>query len=87
MLKAFMRFGFISCFTRANIMEVAGITATPATELMRKMKDANLIKSVKGRGRYMFVEPKDKGQRSMTFVYSIDLIPLFFCKRIERKTF
>lgn len=58
MLKAFMHFGFDSSFTRADIMEVAGITATPATELMRKLKEENLIQSVKGRGRYMFVEPK-----------------------------
>ena len=58
-LKLFQHFGFDTIFARADVMRVAGITATPATELMRKMKAANLIESAKGRGKYMFVEPKE----------------------------
>ena len=58
-LKLFQHFGFDTVFARTDVMRVAGITATPATELMRKMKAANLIESAKGRGKYMFVEPKE----------------------------
>ena len=57
--KLFQRFGFDSAFARADVMQVAGITATPATELMRKMKEAKLIESAKGRGKYKFIEPID----------------------------
>lgn len=59
MLKMFRSFGFDTVFARADVMKAVGITATPATELMRKMKEAKLIESVKGRGKYMFIEPKD----------------------------
>ncbi|MGM9608484.1 MAG: ATP-binding protein [Oscillospiraceae bacterium] len=59
MLKLFQRFGFDSAFARADVMQVAGITATPATELMRKMKEAKLIESAKGRGKYKFVAPTE----------------------------
>ena len=58
MLKLFQRFGFDGAFARADVMQVTGITATPATELMRKMKETKLIESVKGRGKYKFIEPK-----------------------------
>lgn len=57
--KLYLHFGFDTVFARADVMEVIGITATPATELMRKMKEAKLIESAKGRGKYKFVEPKD----------------------------
>lgn len=59
MLKLFRRFGFDSAFARADVMQVTGITATPATELMRKMKEAKLIESAKGRGKYKFVAPTE----------------------------
>ncbi|MCG4527636.1 putative DNA binding domain-containing protein [Intestinimonas massiliensis] len=59
MLKLFQRFGFDIPFARADVMQVTGITATPATELMRKMKEAKLIESAKGRGKYKFIEPID----------------------------
>lgn len=39
-------------------MEVTGLTATPATELMRKLKDIKLIESTKGRGKYKFSDPQ-----------------------------
>ena len=57
-LKLFQHFGFDIAFARADVMQVTGITATPATELMRKMKEANLIESAKGRGKYQFTEPQ-----------------------------
>ena len=59
MLKLFQRFGFDSAFARADVMQVTGITATPATELMRKMKESKLIESAKGRGKYKFVAPTE----------------------------
>ena len=58
-LKLLQHFGFDTSFARADVMQVVGITATPATELMRKMKEAKLIESAKGRGKYKFVEPKE----------------------------
>ncbi len=57
-LKLFLHFGFGNAFARADVMKVTGITATPATELMRKMKDAKLIENGMGRGKYVFTEPK-----------------------------
>lgn len=57
-LKLFQHFGFDIAFARADVMQVTGITATPAAELMRKMKEANLIESTKGRGKYKFAEPQ-----------------------------
>jgi len=57
-LKLFLHFGFGNAFARADVMKVAGITATPATELMRKMKDAKLIENGMGRGKYVFKEPE-----------------------------
>ena len=59
MLKLFHSFGFDIAFARADVMQIVGITATPATELMRKMKEARLIESTRGRGKYKFVEPKE----------------------------
>ena len=40
-------------------MKVTGITATPATALMKKLKEAELIEPVRnhGRGKYKFTEP------------------------------
>lgn len=58
-LKLFQHFGFDTVFARADVMQITGITATPATELMRKMKNARLIESAKGRGKYVFVVPKE----------------------------
>ena len=57
-LKLYMNFGVDTIFARADVMKVTGLTATPATELMRKMKEAKLIESAKGRGKYKFSEPQ-----------------------------
>jgi ATP-dependent DNA helicase RecG len=55
-MKLFLYFGFNIVFTRSDVMKVTGITATPATELLRKMKEANLIMSAKGHGKYFFTQ-------------------------------
>lgn len=59
MKKTFSHFGYDTMFTRADVMMVTGLTATPASELMRKMRNNGLIISVVGRGNYMFFKPKD----------------------------
>ena len=59
MLKLFRNFGFDTIFARADVMQVTGITATPATELMRKMKETKLIVRAKGRGKYIFAMPTE----------------------------
>lgn len=58
-MKMHLHFGFDTVFARADVMKVTGLTATPATELMRKLKNSKLIESAKGRGKYRFSEPED----------------------------
>lgn len=57
-IKVFQHFGYDTSFARADVMEVVGITATPANELMRKLKEAELIEitSGQGRGKYKFIQ-------------------------------
>lgn len=44
-------------FSRPEVMEIVGITASPASELIRKMKQYGLIEKVQGRGKgkYRFI--------------------------------
>ncbi|WP_418746778.1 ATP-binding protein [Frisingicoccus sp.] len=56
--KLYDNFGFDVIFARADVMKITGLTATPASELMRKLKGNNLIESAKGRGKYKFIEPQ-----------------------------
>lgn len=44
-------------FSRPEVMEIIGITASPASELIRKMKQYGLIEKVQGRGKgkYRFI--------------------------------
>ncbi len=58
-MELYDNFGFDVIFTRADVMKITGLTATPASELMRKLKGNNLIEGVKGRGKYKFIEPKE----------------------------
>ena len=48
-------------FARADIMALAGITSTPAGELIKKLKEAKLIEAVsgQGKGKYKFIMPKE----------------------------
>lgn len=59
-LKLFRQFGFDFAFARADIMALAGITSTPAGELIKKLKEAKLIEAVsgQGKGKYKFIMPK-----------------------------
>ena len=47
-MKMYLHFGFDIVFARTDVMNVTGLTATPATELMRKLKNNELIEHVKG---------------------------------------
>jgi predicted HTH transcriptional regulator len=44
-------------FARADIIQITGITSSPAGDLIKKMKKAQLIEEVKGqgKGRYKFI--------------------------------
>lgn len=60
-IKLFNQFGFDSAFVWVDIMKLAGITSTPAGELIKKLKEAELIEAVsgQGKGKYKFVVPKE----------------------------
>ena len=53
----FLQYRFDSAFSRADIMRLAGISSTPAGELIAKLKTAELITPVKGhgKGKYRFI--------------------------------
>ena len=52
----FNAFGYDKIFARANLMATIGLTKTPASELINKMKAAELIEPVSGmgKGKYKF---------------------------------
>ena len=55
-LKIFDEYGFDNDFDRTDVMAITGITKTPATNLIRKMKESKLIiLSENGRGKYHFI--------------------------------
>lgn len=58
-MKIYQKFGDNIVFSRADVMKVTGLTATPATELMRKLRNNGLIESAAGRGKYRFSETQD----------------------------
>ena len=55
-LKLYEEYGGENFFGRTEVMKVLGITASPASELIRKMIEMNLIYHVKGKGKgkYLF---------------------------------
>lgn len=57
-LKVYLNFGFDTVFARVDVMNATNLTATPATELMRKLKNNKLIEKAGGRGKYKFIEPQ-----------------------------
>ena len=60
--KMHQHFGFDTTFARADVMNVTGLTATPASNLIRKMKDLSLIEGTESRGKYKFVETETTSQ-------------------------
>ena len=47
----FSAFGFDSVFSRADIIRHTGLTPSPASTLIRKMKESELIEEIKGQGK------------------------------------
>ncbi len=60
-IKLFHEFGFDLAFARTEIMELAGVTSSPAGDLLKKLKEAGLYEAVsgQGKGKYKFIEPKE----------------------------
>lgn len=56
----FTAYGYSTAFGRGNVMALLGLTASPASELLRKLLAANVIYLVKGmgKGRYRFAPAK-----------------------------
>ena len=56
----FHAFGYNTIFGRTDAMMILGITASPASELLRKMLGIGLIRPVtgKGKGKYTFTQKK-----------------------------
>lgn len=46
-------------FGRTEVMKVLGITASPASELIKKMIEMKLIYPIKGKGKYLFKEKRN----------------------------
>lgn len=56
--KLYLRFKNKTVFGRADVMEELGITASPASELIKKLLEAEMIIRVKGKGKgkYIFLK-------------------------------
>ena len=54
--KLFATFGYETVFGRTDVMKCLGLTASPASELLKKMLGMELIEAVtgKGKGKYVF---------------------------------
>lgn len=54
--KLFDEFGYDTFFGRAEVMDLLDLTASPASELLRKMRDLELTYPMKGKGKgkYLF---------------------------------
>lgn len=57
----FTEFGYEKYFGRMDVMEILGITASPASTLIKKMLDMELIYGIKGKGKgkYLFKKTKN----------------------------
>ena len=55
-MQLYRNFGNDLIFSRADIMQIIGITSSPAGDLINKMKNAHLIEPVTGhgKGKYRF---------------------------------
>lgn len=55
-LRLYDVIGLNTFFSRADIMRITGLTSSPAGDLIKKMKNENLIESVAGhgKGKYKF---------------------------------
>ncbi|MDE7210336.1 MAG: hypothetical protein K2O03_02680 [Lachnospiraceae bacterium] len=55
-LRLYEEIGSDNLFSRADILRITGITSSPAGDLIKKMKNKNLIESITGhgKGKYRF---------------------------------
>lgn len=55
-VKLFNEFGFESFFSRSNVVDIVGITVTPASTLLKKLLDEGITEAVNGmgKGKYRF---------------------------------
>ncbi len=60
-LILFHAVGFERVFGRTDMSQIIGITVSPAGELIKKLKAAELIDNVRGhgKGKYKFIEPQE----------------------------
>ena len=61
LVTLYRQFGFDTAFARADIMQLTGVTSSPAGALIDKLKTAKLVEPVsgQGKGKYKFVMPKE----------------------------
>ena len=52
----FTEFGYEKYFGRMDVMEILGITASPASTLIKKMLDMELIYGIKGKGKGKYLK-------------------------------
>lgn len=55
-VKLFNEFGFESFFSRSDVVDIVGITVTPASALLKKLLDVGITEAVNGmgKGKYRF---------------------------------
>ena len=55
-VKLFNEFGFESFFSRSDVVDIVGITVTPASALLKKLADLSITEAVSGmgKGKYRF---------------------------------
>lgn len=53
--KLFAAFGYDAVFSRTGVMRILGLTASPASELLKKMLQLGLTEAVKGKGKGKYV--------------------------------
>ena len=55
-LSLFYEYGYEKFFGRSEVMQLLGITASPASALIKKMIDSGIIYPIKdkGKGKYLF---------------------------------
>jgi predicted HTH transcriptional regulator len=58
-LTIYSQFGSEVPFSRADIMAHTGLSATAASDLLRKLKDAGLVERAEGRGKYKLIKPQE----------------------------
>ena len=55
-MKLFSEYGYDSFFGRTEVMQLLGLTASPSSELIKKMLNLDIIYPMKGKGKgkYLF---------------------------------